>query len=175
MRARNGLRIAAACLAAGALPLAGQGASIGPQISNSRDTDIGVGLRAVLDLGPLDFGLRVIGSFDLFFPDDYELEGGDGGVAGDVDYWEANLNLAYDVGLPLIPISPYIGGGLNIAHIELRDTPNDEALALDQTDTGVNVLAGVEVDAGPIAPFVEFRYEILGGEQWVLTGGILFG
>lgn len=175
MKVPKALWIGVACLAAGAFPLSGQGASIGPQISNSRDTDLGVGLRAVLDLGPLDFGLRVIGSFDLFFPDDYELEGDDGGIAGDADYWEANLNLAYDVGLPLIPISPYIGGGLNIAHIELAGTPNDEAFALDRTDTGVNVLAGVEVDAGAIAPFIEFRYEILGGEQWVLTGGILFG
>lgn len=175
MRARHAPWIAMACLASGVLPLAGQGAAIGPQVSNSRDTDLGVGLRAVLDLGPLDFGLRVIGSFDVFFPDDYEIEGGDGGIAGDADYWEANLNLAYDVGLPLIPIKPYVGGGLNIAHIELMDTPNDEAFALDQTDTGVNVLGGVEIDAGAIAPFLEFRYEIQGGEQWVLTGGILFG
>lgn len=175
MRARHAPWIGALCVALGASPVAGQGAAIGPQISNSRDTDIGVGLRAVLDLGPLDFGLRVIGSFDIFFPDDYELDGGDGGIAGDADYWEANLNLAYDVGLPLVPIKPYIGGGLNVAHIELKDTPNDEAFALDQTDTGVNALAGVEVDAGAIAPFLEFRYEILGGEQWVITGGILFG
>lgn len=168
------LGIGALGLALGALPLAGQGAAIGPQVSNSRDTDLGVGLRAVLDLGPLDFGLRVIGSFDLFFPDEYELDDG-GGIAGDADYWEANLNLAYDVGLPLVPITPYIGGGLNVAHIELKDTPNDDAFLLDQTDTGVNVLGGVEIDAGAIAPFLEFRYEILGGEQWVISGGLLFG
>lgn len=175
MRSRHAPWIGAFCLSLGALPLAGQGAAIGPQVSNSRDTDIGVGLRAVLDLGPLDFGLRVIGSFDLFFPDEYEFDEGGVEMMGDADYWEANLNLATDLGLPLVPITPYIGGGLNIAHIELKNTPDDEAFALDQTDTGVNVLAGIEVDAGAIAPFLEFRYEILGGEQWVITGGILFG
>lgn len=175
MGIRHGSWIVAACLALGALPLAGQGVAIGPQVSNSRDTDLGVGLRAVLDLGPLDFGLRVIGSFDVFFPDDYEFDEGGVEITGDADYWEANLNLAYELGLPLIPIKPYLGGGLNVAHISLEGTPNDEAFMLDRTDTGVNVLGGVEIDAGPIAPFLEFRYEILGGEQWVITGGILFG
>jgi opacity protein-like surface antigen len=175
MKASTVARIVGACLALGAIPAAGQGAKAGPEVSNSQDTDFGVGLRAVLDLGPLDFGFRVMGSFDLFFPSDYEFDQGGVTIMGDADYWEANLDLAYELGLPLIPIKPYVGGGLNIAHIEVKNTPDDQTFGRDQTDKGVNVLGGVEFDFGGFAPFLELRYEILGGEQWVVTGGILFG
>jgi len=41
--------------------------------------------------------------------------------------------------------------------------------------TGVGSACRRSSRSASLAPFVEFRYEILGGEQWVITGGILFG
>lgn len=168
--------VAAMCvgiMAAGtARPAHAQGLGLGPQASNAEDMDLGLGARAILDLGPLDFGLRLVGSFDLFFPDDLIVEGSE--VEADVDYWEANVNLLYTLGLPVIPLTPYVGAGLNIAHIQVQNSP-DGAFDEDRTDSGVNLLGGIELELGSVSPFLEFRYEIEGGEQWVVTGGIVFG
>ncbi|MDX1577917.1 MAG: hypothetical protein R3266_05510, partial [Gemmatimonadota bacterium] len=124
--------------------------------------------------GPFSAGFRAVGSFELFFPgDDFEIGDTTAEDAGaDVDYWEANVNVVYDL-LPLLPITPYVGGGLVFAHTEITGTP-DGLLDRDATDTGLNLLAGVELDAGSATPFVEVRLEIDGGDQWVVTGGIVF-
>ena len=94
-------------------------------------------------------------------------------IQGDADYWEANLNLLYTLGLPLVPLTPYLGGGLNIARTVVKNS-TDGLLDRERTDKGVNLLAGLELGIGGLSPFVEFRYEVEGGEQWVLTGGVVF-
>ncbi len=108
----------------------------------------------------------MIGSFDLFFPSN------DSGSIRDISYWEVNANLVYTLGLPLVPLTPYFGGGLNVARTDITDTTGGGADTM-RTDPGVNLLAGAELGIPGLSPFVEFRYEIQGGEQWVLTGGIL--
>ena len=128
---------------------------IGPQVSYGGDTEVGVGARVVANVESLahwDF----IGTFDVFFP-------GNG-----VDYWEANGNLAYNFGIPEAPsLSPYVGIGLNIAHIS-----NGSA---DDTDLGINFFAGTQFESSSsVTPYAEVRIVAEAAEQVVLTVGLLF-
>lgn len=133
----------------------GQAAAFGPQLSLADDTDLGLGARAVLNLSDYE-GWEAVGSFDLFFPEN------------DVDYWEINGNLVYN-----FPVEetrtffPYVGGGLNVAN---ADAPTVEG----DTDLGLNIVGGGKFDAEGVTPFVEARIEVEGGEQFVVTGGLLF-
>jgi hypothetical protein len=133
----------------------------GPQLSWGDDADLGVGGRAQVSVPATQF--VIIGSFDLFFPDS------DGGP--DIDYWEINGNAVYEFDLAgETTIRPYAGAGLNIAHA----TRDLAGLGDSNTDLGLNLLGGARFDAGPIQPFIELRVEAEGGEQFVITGGVLF-
>jgi hypothetical protein len=127
---------------------------IGPQLSYGGDTEFGVGGRVVANVESLqhwDF----IGTFDVFFPD------------GDVDYWEANGNLAYNFGLPDAPsLSPYVGVGLSIAHASSG--------SVSDTDLGINFFAGTQFEGASVTPFAEIRLVAEAAEQVVITGGLLF-
>ena len=137
---------------------------IGPQLSFGGDTDIGIGGRVVANVKSLphwDF----IGTFDVFFIDD--------NPNFDRSYWEANGNLAYNFGLPEAPsLSPYVGAGLNIAHISREDVFS--GADFDDTDLGLNFFVGTQFEGGSVTPFAELRIVAEGGDQVVLTGGILF-
>ncbi len=166
---RGRVRVAAIWVALAAVAIPAHAAaqlSVGAQLSSGEKYDLGIGPRVVLDLAPLGAGLRVVGSFDYFFPDALQGDEAARSVDAGVEYWEANLNLLYRIGPPLVLVSPYVGGGLNLARLEVGDFAS--------TERGVNLLAGVSLDAGGLSPFVEFRYEVEGGEQWVLTGGLVF-
>lgn len=132
----------------------GQDVQLGPQLSVADDVDLGLGGRAVFNVGDPG-GWEGIGSFDVFFPE------------SDIDYWELNGNLVYN-----FPVEetrtffPYLGGGLNVAHAS--------AGTVDDTELGLNVVGGGKFDAEGLTPFVEARLEIEGGEQFVITGGLLF-
>lgn len=137
---------------------------LGPQVSFGGDTDFGVGGRVVVNVKTLrhwDF----IGTFDVFFIDD--------NPNSDRDYWEINGNLAYNFGIPEVPsISPYVGGGLNIAHKSREDLST--GADSDDTDLGLNLFVGTLFEGGSVTPFAEFRIVEDGGDQVVITGGILF-
>lgn len=149
--------------------LAAQGlkpVSLGGQVSWGDEADFGIGGRIQAAFPETQFVF--IGSFDLFFPDDV------GDV--DIDYWEVNGNLAYHfdlLGAPLI--HPYIGAGLNFAHITAESVSLDGP-SIDRSDDefGLNLLGGTWIDLAAVRPFIEARVEIEGGEQFVITGGILF-
>ncbi|MDX1394634.1 MAG: outer membrane beta-barrel protein [Gemmatimonadota bacterium] len=165
--------VLAAMLSAGGPPaVAGQGIYVGPQATSSEHANWGFGPRLMIDLGPLDLGFRLQGSFDYFFPSDSEFErAGIPVMAEDVDYWELNLNVHWVFGIPLV--APYIGGGLNIAHTKVEGA-SDSQLDVDETDTGVNVLGGVELKIFGFAPFLEARKEFGGGDQWMVALGFTF-
>ena len=129
-------------------------ATIGGQVDYGQDTDFGVGGRIELGL-PTVAPVRLVGSFDYFFPDRDEL-----------DYWEANANLTFTKALRRSSLWPYFGGGLNLAHSDLGNR--------SRTEAGANVLVGIKYVGAPAVPFAELRAEIFGGEQFVLTGGLLF-
>lgn len=163
----------------------------GAQVASAQKTGFGVGPRAVLGLGALDAGFQISADFLLFFPDSQQLQDiiDDAAIAGDVlngdvDYWEANLNLHVPVGLPFVPLKPYVGGGLNIAKTKIQNSTQG-LLDLDRRDTGINILAGAQLNLPVLSPFLEFRYTfgngtgvtakgLDGGAQWLVVGGVLF-
>lgn len=163
----------------------------GAQVASAQKTGFGIGPRAVLGVGALDGGFQISADFLLFFPDSQQLQdiiddaaiGGEV-LNGDVDYWEANLNLHVPVGLPFVPLKPYVGGGLNIAKTKIQNSTQG-LLDLDRRDTGINLLAGAQLNLPVLTPFIEFRYTLGngtgvtakgldGGAQWLVVGGILF-
>ena len=50
----------------------------------------------------------------------------------------------------------------------------DDGRSASDTDLGLNLLGGTLFGRGKVNPFVELRVELAGGEQFVLTGGVLF-
>jgi opacity protein-like surface antigen len=128
------------------------------------DTDLGIGARLELGLpnvftteGPFS-NTYFIGSFDWFFPD-----------CDECTYWELNANLA--VPITATTIDPYAGIGLNIAHVSVDVGGSD----VSDTDVGLNLLGGLRFNLGTIGAFTEGRFELGGGEQFVLTFGVLLG
>ncbi len=132
---------------------------LGPQVSLADDADVGLGGRIVAGV-PNYTGLEFAGSFDVFFPD------------GDVDYWELNGNVLHNFEVAgTTSFRPYAGGGLNLARFDRPDSfPGD-----DETELGLNLVGGTKfATESPATPYVELRLEIEGGEQFVITGGLLF-
>ncbi len=131
-------------------------ARFGVQMSIADDADLGVGARVALS-PPGPSPIKILGTFDIFFPD------------GPVDYWELNGNIVYVVPVQNSAVAPYIGGGLNVAHSSV----DGGTFGSSDTDLGLNLLGGIEF-GGALPLFVEARVEVNGGEQFVLTGGIFF-
>ena len=149
--------------------------AFGPQVSFGTESDLGIGARAELpvggmitqDAGSIMAGLKVIGSFDYFFWDE---EGCDqDGV--DCGWMDINVNGA--VPIPLEGFSPYVGAGLNIAMLtfEIDELDVDEST----TETGINLLGGLNFPLGGFAAFAEARVVVgSDADQFVIAGGILF-
>ena len=139
-------------------------ARVGPQLSLGSKQDVGLGARLLVNIKSVEH-LAFIGTFDLFFPDDGS-------------YWELNGNVAYSFDITGAPsLSPYVGGGLNIAHKSHDHHHGHDHHHHDgesDTDLGINLLGGTQFGTGSVNPFVELRIELAGGEQFVITGGVLF-
>lgn len=147
---------------------------IGLQGSYGEETDWGIGARLTADVFQTPTGwFELIASFDYFFPDDdWEIPF----LSVEYTYYEINGNVVYNMSLPNSPLVPYAGAGINVATGDVSaDIFGFEIDAISETETGVNVLGGLKIKTtGRFTPFVEFRYESGGGEQYVLTGGIVF-
>jgi len=105
-------------------------------------------------------GLEGYASFDFFFP------------GNSVTYWELNPGVTYNITLAgLTGLSPYVGGGLNLAHISVDLGSFGSA---SDTKTGLNLLAGSRFGLGKMSAYAEGRFEVGGGERFVATFGILF-
>ena len=173
MRLYTTLGLALCSLLLIAAPAAAQNpVSFGAQLSWADDTDLGIGARALIGTDNIVESSRFAGSFDWFFPDD--------GRGVDISYWEINLNGHYILSVaPESPVDFYVGGGLNVARISIDydvDTgPFEFGGSADDTDIGLNLLGGVDFGLGSsLGGFGELRIELGGGEQFVLTGGIVF-
>lgn len=133
----------------------------GPQASFADEADLGLGARAhwtFTNRHPL----ALITSFDYFFPS--------APAGADASHWEVNGNLAYQFGRRW---KPYVGPGLNLARRTTAFSGTD--LSGRDTALGVNMLGGVRrVDGSKRQYFAEARYEIKGGEQFLVTAGVLF-
>jgi len=153
--------LVAVCLAVFVLvPSAGYAQlDMGGQLSWGDEFDLGLGARVVLRIPSERVPLEAIGTFDYFFPDE-----------DDLNYWELNTNVVYRIPVQVPMLTPYAGAGINIAHVSI-DT---DAVDASDTEIGLNLLGGIKYDAGPFTSFGELRFELDGGEQFVLSLGVLF-
>ena len=139
----------------------------GAHANYANESDLGLGARALWSVS----GWRRVGvitSFDYFFP-----SGSDGVVALNANHWEANGNLAYHFGRRW---RPYLGPGLNFARrsAELSYLGQSSGATADNA-LGLNLLGGVRrVDGRKRQYFAEARYEVKGGEQFLVAAGVLF-
>lgn len=137
---------------------------LGVQASYGGDSDFGIGARVTRKVGA---DLTLIGSFDYFFPSNTE-----GVVSVKREYWEANGNLVYPLAESL---GLYAGAGLNLAHPSAELSFLDTRTTASETNLGLNLLAGVKRGfRSSLQLFGEAKYEIKGGEQFVLSVGVLF-
>lgn len=148
-----------------------QAQRFGAALSWGSDTDLGVAPRVEFPLtnmlsksGALSKAF-FIGEFTWFFPDC----GGASGV--DCSYWELNPGLAVPFTVSNPKIAPYLGAGLNIAHA----SASSGGFTASDTQTGLNALGGLKFGLGSMDAFTEARLELSGGEQLVLSFGLLFG
>jgi hypothetical protein len=129
-------------------------ATFGVQGNWGSEADFGVGGRVLANIPNVN--LEFVGSVDVFFPD------------GPLDWLDFNANLFYHFHLPDSPsVLPYLGGGLNAARLSVNNN--------DQTEIGLNIGGGVRFPGGRVTPFIEARGVISDADQFVVTGGILFG
>ncbi|WP_428275062.1 hypothetical protein [Candidatus Palauibacter sp.] len=165
-RSTSGSLIVLLAVVAGPPPLAGQEVKVGGQVTFGDDADFGLGPRAQLTLPWIAPGVRLAGSFDYFFPDS-----GLGDPGGDYDYHELNLNVLADISLDRVTnLVPYAGGGLNVAW---ERVPSNGSEGVLERLYGLNVIAGFRFPLVGFTPFVEARYELEGGQQLLVAGGIL--
>ncbi len=146
-----------------AVATAGQ-ISAGVQGNWGSDADIGAGVRAIVGLGGIVKGFETFGSFDYFFPSD---ESG-----ANITYWEANANLVYRVNAAGESTTPYLGAGLNFTYTKASTSILGSDVSGDETRGGINLLGGIVFDLGRLKPFLEGRFELGGGEQFVATVGL---
>lgn len=160
-------------LVCSAAPLAAQvEPRLGLGVSFADDFDLGIGVRTEFNLKKWleddSFASRLIatGSFDYFFPD-----------CEDCRYFEVNANLLHPFQLTASRLEPYAGAGLNVARFSVPDIVLDDGLAGGGSDTevGLNILGGFYFPFGKLNAFAEGRLELNGGEQFVLSFGVLFG
>ena len=138
----------------------------GVQGSWADDADLGVGARVQVGLADFHEGLRGIASFDYFFPDS---DGSIGVVDVDVTYWELNANLTYTLKGDL---APYVGTGLNLAHASAGLAAGAVNLGSEsETDLGLNLLGGLRLSN---RFFAEAKLELGGGENFMVSAGLLF-
>lgn len=149
---------------------AAQGQRFGGQVDWGTDTDVGIGARLEYDLGAGLGGGNIlsraylIGSFDYFFPD---CGAGDG---VDCSYFEFNGNVATPLDVAST-LKPYLGAGLNMA----RASAKAAGVSNSDTQVGLNVLGGIKFAIGSLSSFAEARLELSGGDQFVISWGLLFG
>lgn len=134
----------------------------GGQGNFSSDHDFGLGARAELNLGTLtgDTGgyvarTRGFGSFDVYFPDDY-------------DFWEVNLGVAVPLNLGT-GLSPYAGAAFNYGNGSEDD--GDES----DSASGLAILAGLRFSFIGMSAFGEARAVLSDEDHVVATMGVLLG
>ncbi|MGD8698291.1 MAG: hypothetical protein PVJ43_03310 [Gemmatimonadales bacterium] len=129
---------------------------LGAQLSWGTD-NAGLALGGRLNwVWPWEPSTSMIGSFDYFFPDGFDL-------------WEINVNLAYSFPLDIEDFGLYGGAGMNWAHFSSLGERN-----LSDDKFGLNLLGGIKYFLPTVIPYGEVRVALGGAEHWVFTGGVLF-
>ena len=135
----------------------------GAQLDYAADTDFGLGVRVGVPLGEelKRKGLEGLVTFDYFFPKNFT-------------YWTATANGLYYFTSESSSVKPYVGGGLSLGHSSF-DTVSP-GIGASATDVGLNVAGGIRFKAQDrLLPFVEARYELKRGGQFIIAAGAYFG
>ncbi len=130
---------------------------LGPQLNWGDDSDFGLGARAEYTWS-FDPGTLTLGSFDYYFPKNG-------------DWWEVNLNIGHKIPVELADLGLYAGAGLNWAHVS---APNSAGQKVSDDKFGLNLLAGLKYYLTNLTPYGEIRVQVGGGQQVVLSGGVMF-
>ena len=148
--------------------------NFGPLLAWGDDADMGIGGRVDIGLGNA-FGVEsgpfqnlFLNSGVTYFFTDCE-EGPDFDEI-DCSWIEINGNLAVPFTLEGSSIQPYAGSGIHIARLSVDAGPFEG----DDTEVGLNLLGGIFFPISDLRGFAEAKFELGGGEQFVLSGGILF-
>ena len=149
----------AAFLALGPTGVAGQ-VQIGPTLALHDDFDFGIGASIAAQTPGIGEGFGFMGDFIVFFPEPDNL-----------DYIEFNGNVTYSFPLAESTVLPFVLGGLNIARASIDDTLGD---SVSDTDLGVNLGGGIAFDAGSFRPLVGGRFEVNGGDGFVVFATLPF-
>jgi hypothetical protein len=127
---------------------------------------LGIGGGVNFGIGSLTekYGIKLETTFDYFLVDD------------PASLWQINGNLLYD--LKSVP-NLYLGAGMNYSKTGVDGEACVGTVCVDfdggsGSDIGLNILGGYKLGSGKMAPFVQARFELGGGEQLVVTGGIRF-
>jgi Outer membrane protein beta-barrel domain len=139
----------------------------GPQVSFATNSyGPAIGARAVFSgLGSAVKvpGLAAYGSFDYFFPSSSF------GVSPTL--WEINVNGTWDIPNMTGGFKPYVGAGLNYAHISVTVG----GFSGSSSSTGLNILGGTHFNPTPkLNMFGEVRVELRSGSAIAFTVGLLF-
>lgn len=129
------------------------------------DSTFGLGARGEFNMQDMvGLPISIAASFDYYFVDCPS------GV--DCTVFETNLNGLYALPLPVPEMfEVYAGGGLNLVYAKVEYL----GYSASDTDFGLNLLAGVKFDFGMIfTPFLETKFEAGGGDQFVISAGVLF-
>jgi hypothetical protein len=150
-------------------PLAAQGPrlSLITQVSYGLDVEafgIGGGLGFPIQESKVGDGIRGQATFDWFFLDNVVS----GPLATRPTYWEFNINGTYE--LPKTH-GVYVGTGLNYTNYTVDGA---QFVNAGGTELGLNLITGLKLGRGRGAPFAQARFEVGGGKQLVLTGGVEF-
>lgn len=129
------------------------------------DSAFGIGARGEYSLQELvDLPISIAATFDYIFVDCPS------GV--DCTFFETNLNGMYTLPIPIPEMfSVYAGGGMNLLYGKV----SSDGYSASDSDFGLNILAGAKFNLDLIiTPFVEAKFEAGGGDQFVISGGVLF-
>ena len=124
-------------------------ATLGPTLAYHDGFDFGIGATLRTPRTGFGEGVGLMVDFIYFFPEGTGLSA-----------WELNGNVTYDFPLQESTVLPFVLGGLNLAHGSGPGGGN--------TELGLNVGGGIEFDLGTFRPVAGGRFEISGGEGFVI-------
>lgn len=162
-RIRLSMWLGIACIAAPA-GVSGQ-VTITPTASYHQDFDFGVGAQASIPLEDWYPNLSGYAELGYFFPDS--------GVRGvDLTYVEINAGLRLPFPADGRSVTPFALAGVHVARVSA--SAGGESAAAD--GNGITVGGGLQLGgtSSSVRPEVGARFEIGGGEGFVLFGGIAF-
>lgn len=120
---------------------------LGPELAWNDDADLGVGVGLEVGLPSLHPAVAFMGDFIWFFP------------GGDVDYFEFNGNLTWDIPLEETAVVPFALAGLNVATVDTNGGGD--------TDVGLNLGGGLKFNMGSFRPRLAGRFAV-GNDSFTL-------